>query len=101
VADFKVTPQDTITFLQDYIESINLEIDELIDGQNMRRQMKSLQLRIELLERDKEKRFIERIKFLKKELEKLTEEFNVLNPQVEVLEAERAYYRQLLNDISR
>ena len=101
MVDFKVTPQDTISFLQDYIDSINKEIDDLLEGHNLKRQIKSLKLRIELLERDQQKRFTEKIKSLKKDLDKLNEEFNVINPQVELLEAERAYYRQLLNDISR
>lgn len=101
MADFKVTPQDTISFLQDYINAINEEIDEILAGQNINRELKSIKLRIELLERDDEKRFSERIKELKEELKKFEEECNRLNPLIERLEAERSYYRQLLNEISR
>ena len=101
MADFKVTPQDTISFLQDYIDSINQEIDELLQGHDLSRKIKSLKLRIELLERDGESRFDGRAAQLKEELAKLQEEFNIINPQIELLKAERSYYRQLLNDISR
>ena len=100
MADFKLTPQESITFLQNYIDAVNAEIDEMLKGEDFKSHIKSLKFRIELLMRDKNPKFEPRLARLKEELEKVEEEFRAKNPQVEALEAERIYYRKLLNEVS-
>jgi hypothetical protein len=101
VADFKLTPQDTISYLQDFIDSINQEIDAILGGENYRRHIDALRLRIELLSRVDGNPFCERISQLKEELQRIEDEYKKINPQIEALDAERRYYRTLLNEISR
>ena len=100
MADFKLTPQESITFLQEFIDSINDEIDTILDGENFKRRIKSLKFRIELITREKNPQFENRLSELKLLLEEAEAEFKVKNPQVESLEAERSYYRKLLNEVS-
>lgn len=100
MADFKLTPQESITFLQNYIDAVNAELDEMLGGEDFKSHIKSLKFRIELLMRDKNPRFEARLAQLKEELDKLEEEFRAKNPQIEALEAERVYYRKLLNEVS-
>jgi polyhydroxyalkanoate synthesis regulator phasin len=101
VADFKLTPQDTISYLQEFIDSINKEMDAILGGENYRRHIDSLRLRVELLCRVEGNPFEERINSLKEELKKVEDEFKKVNPHLEKLEAERRYYRTLLNEINR
>ena len=101
MADFKLTPQDTISYLQDFIDSINKEIDAILGGENYRRHIDALRLRIELLSRVDGNPFCERLAQLKEELQQIENEFQRINPQLEALDAERRYYRTLLNEISR
>jgi len=101
VADFKLTPQDTISYLQDFIDSINKEIDTILGGENYGRHIDALRLRIELLSRVEGNPFCERISQLKEDLKKVEGEFKRINPQLESLDAERRYYRTLLNEVSR
>lgn len=101
VADFKLSPQDTISYLQEFIESINREIDTILAGENYKRHLDSVRLRIELLSRVEGNPFEERIKSLKEELNRTEEEFRKVNPHLETLEAEQRYYRKLLNEINR
>ena len=101
MAEFKLTPQDTIGFLQSFIDSINQEIDEMMEGHDLKRELDSLRLRIELLSRVENNPFKDRIKLLKEELAKREEEYGRINPKLETLDAERRYYRSLLNEISR
>lgn len=101
MADFKLTPQDTISYLQEFIDSINQEIDTILAGENYKKHLDALRLRIELLGRVEGNPFEERIKCLKEELKKIEEEFKKVNPQLEKLDAERRYYRTLLNEINR
>ncbi len=98
--EFKVTPQDTITFLQEYIDGINDQIDEMLEGHNIKREIMALQLRIKVLKRAPGNPFTEKIKELEKELKACDENYVILNPQIESLEAERHYYRELLNEVS-
>lgn len=101
MADFKLSQQDTISYLQEFIDQINKEIDTILAGENYKRHIDSLKLRIELLSRVEGNPFEERIRSLKEELERVEEEFRRINPLLEKLEAERRYYRTLLNELTR
>lgn len=98
--EFKVTPQDTITFLQEYIDGINDQIDEMLAGHNIKREIMAFQLRIKVLKRAPGNPFTEKIKKLEEELKVCEEKYAIINPQVESLDAERRYYRELLNEVS-
>lgn len=98
--EFKVTPQDTITFLQEYIDGINDQIDEITEGHNIKREIMALQLRVKVLKRAPGNPFAEKLKELEIELKASEEKYAILNPQIESLDAERRYYRDLLNEVS-
>ncbi|MBU1023528.1 hypothetical protein KKB99_04480 [bacterium] len=100
MAEFKITPQDTITFLQEYIDSINEEIDVLLEGKDLKKIIKAPQLRIKVLKRAPENPFAEKIKILESQLSEYEKKYDKINPLIESLESERSYYRKLLNEVS-
>ena len=86
--------QDHIEFLENYITEITLKIDELTGGRDLEKEIESLEFRIEVLNAA-EGKYTERVKEFKNQLNDLKTRFNEIEPTLEKLVEERAYYRHI------
>jgi chromosome segregation ATPase len=86
--------QDHIEFLENFITEISLKIDELTGGRDLQKEIESLQFRIEVLELAGAQ-YAERIKELKTQLVELNKTYSAVEPTLEKLIEERAYYRHV------
>ena len=93
------TDQEQISFLEEFIKDINKQIDEITNGRNYSREIKSLTLRINVLECEDEKKYTERINRLKEKLLELEKLWAEKEPVIQLLQEERALYRDVLNKI--
>jgi polyhydroxyalkanoate synthesis regulator phasin len=94
-----LTQQEQISFLESYIKEINRTLDEITGGRDMPRDIRSLKLRIKVLEDEDTGKFGERIANLREELKQLQEIWVENEPVIELLQDERVLYRNLLNSI--
>ena len=94
-----LTDQEQISFLEEFIREINRRLDEINDGQNYPREIKALKLRINVLECENTGKFKDRIKSFKDRLATLEQTWAEKEPLIELLQEERALYREVLNKI--
>jgi hypothetical protein len=94
-----LTQQEQISFLEDFIKKINRSLDEITNGRDVPRAIKALKLRIRVLEDEGEDKFTERLKELKEELVMLEKLWAEKEPIINLLQEERALYREVLNKI--
>jgi predicted nuclease with TOPRIM domain len=90
--------QDHYQFLEDYIKELTEKIDELTGGRDWDKEIASVAYRLEVLGKSNG-RFPTRVKELEKELGALKAQYEKIKPQVEELEEERAFYRDLQSEI--
>ena len=93
------TIQDHIRYLEGYITEITKQIDEITQGRELEKEIASIEYRIEVLSRANGA-FTGRIAELEEELGKLRKEFKKIQPEVERLEQERAFYRKAQTDLA-
>ena len=86
--------QEHVQFLENYIKELTDKIDEITNGRDMEKMIRSLEYRIEVLGKS-EGKFNGRIHEFQSDLESLRSEFKRLEPILTTLDEERAYYRHL------
>jgi len=90
--------QEHIQFLENYIVELTTQIEELTDGRDIPKRIRSLEYRIETLGKS-DGEFNGRVKEFQIELKSLQDEFSKLFPILEKLEKERAFYRSLQSEL--
>ncbi len=86
--------QEHIEFLENYITELTERIEELTEGRDMPKLIRSLEYRINVLN-NADGQFNGRITELKSDLDTLQNDYVKIEPILEKLEIERAFYRSL------
>ncbi len=94
-----LTQQEQISFLEEFIKRINRTLDEITNGRDIPKAIKSLGLRIRVLEDADAKKYSERLAELKEELAALEKLWAEKEPIINLLQDERSLYREVLNKI--
>jgi chromosome segregation ATPase len=86
--------QDHIEFLENFITELTTKIDELTDGRDLHKEIESMEFRIEVLQQAGDK-YKERLTELTNQLGDLNALYKRVEPTLEKLVEERAYYRHI------
>ena len=94
-----LTQQEQISFLERFIKEINNTLDDITNGRDIPRDIRAMKLRIKVLENEDAAKFNDRIGKLKEELQNLEKFWTENEPVIQLLQDERALYRNVLNEI--